>query len=249
MKKIAFIVWDYTVTGGIERVLTNLANELCDYKVPYKIDERVNRVYFATDEPMRGREVIKKGGKGVRRYIKDNEIDTVLLMGFQSSMPAIAMLKFRSRTRLIFCEHEALMSRWHEKKITLVRFISALLSKKTVTLTKATAEDYRKKFHLSEKKVTNIYNGINKTIEQNAADYNPDEKTILSLGRISPEKRYDILTEIAARVLPARPDWKWIIYGDGEGKAEYDGDSKARSYSRAIPILPKRFTGRAEYTR
>ena len=67
------------------------------------------------------------------------------------------------------------MSRWHEKKITLVRFISALLSKKTVTLTKATAEDYRKKFHLSEKKVTNIYNGINKTIEQNAADYNPDE--------------------------------------------------------------------------
>lgn len=70
----------------------------------------------------------------------------------------------------------------------------ALLSKKTVTLTKATAEAYRKKFHLSEKKVTNIYNGINKTIEQNAADYNPDEKTILSLGRISPEKRYDILT-------------------------------------------------------
>ncbi|MFQ8953504.1 MAG: hypothetical protein ACLR56_11165 [Oscillospiraceae bacterium] len=31
MKKIAFIVWNYTVTGGIERVLTNLANELCDY--------------------------------------------------------------------------------------------------------------------------------------------------------------------------------------------------------------------------
>ena len=74
MKKIAFIVWDYTVTGGIERVLTNLANELCDYydvhiisltksgdRVPYKIDERVNRVYFATDEPLRGREVIKKG--------------------------------------------------------------------------------------------------------------------------------------------------------------------------------------------
>lgn len=247
MKKIAFIVWDYTVTGGIERVLTNLANELCDYydvhiisltksgdRVPYKIDERVNRVYFATDEPLRGREVIKKGGKGVRRYIKDNGIDTVLLMGFQSSMPAIAMLKFRSRTRLIFCEHEALMSRWHEKKITLVRFISALFSKKTVTLTKATAEAYRKKFHLSEKKVTNIYNGINKTIEQNAAAYNPDEKTILSLGRISPEKRYDILTEIAARVLPTRPDWKWIIYGDGEGKAEYDGAVRQRGLENRV---------------
>ena len=95
MKKIAFIVWDYTVTGGIERVLTNLANELCDYydvhiisltksgdRVPYKIDERVNRVYFAADEPLRGREVIKKGGKGVRRYIKDNGIETVYLWAF-----------------------------------------------------------------------------------------------------------------------------------------------------------------------
>lgn len=111
MKKIAFIVWNYTVTGGIERVLTNLANELCDYydvhiisltksgdRVPYKIDERVNRVYFATDEPLRGREVIKKGGKGVRRYIKDNEIDTVLLYGlsvFNACLIAIAEIQVK----------------------------------------------------------------------------------------------------------------------------------------------------------
>lgn len=235
MKKIAFIAWDYTVTGGIERVLTNLANELCEYYdvhiisltksgsgVTYELDKRVNKVCFATEEALRGREVIKKGGNRVRHYIKENGIDAVLLMGFQASMPAIAMLKFRVNTQLIFCEHEALMSRWHEKKITLVRFISAVLSKKVVTLTRSTAQAYRQKFHLSEKKVTNIYNGINKTVEQNAMTYNPDEKTILSLGRISEEKGYDILINIASRVLPERPDWKWVIYGDGDGKADYE---------------------------
>lgn len=250
MKKIAFIAWDYTVTGGIERVLTTLANELCNYydvyiisltksgkDVPYKIDERVNKVYFAVSENLRGREVIKKGGNGVRRYIKDNGIDAVLLMGFQASMPAIAMLKFRSRVSLIFCEHEALMSRWHEKKVTFVRFLSAVLSKKVVTLTKATADAYRQKFHLPEKKVTDIFNGINRTIEQNAAAYNPDEKTILSLGRISEEKGYDILIDIASRVLPQRPDWKWVIFGDGENRTDYENAVKQRGLNGRVIFM------------
>ena len=31
MKKIAYIVWDYTVVGGISRVAATLANEMCDF--------------------------------------------------------------------------------------------------------------------------------------------------------------------------------------------------------------------------
>lgn len=260
MKRIAFIAWDYTVTGGIERVLTNLANELCGYYdvhiisltrsgsgVPYKLDKRVNKVCFATEEALRGREVIKKGGSKVRRYIKENGINAILLMGFQASMPAIAMLKFRANAKLIFCEHEALMSRWHEKKITFVRFVSAVLSKRVVTLTKSTAQAYRQKFHLSEKKVTNIYNGISKVIEQSSTAYGPDNKTILSLGRISPEKRYDILIEIASRVLPERPDWKWVVYGDGEGRPDCEKAVKQHGLENRVIFKGKTDTPETVY--
>ncbi len=68
-------------------------------------------------------------------------------------------------------------------------FLRFALKKDSPTLTKNRQRLTEKNF-IYRKKVTNIYNGINKTIEQNAADYNVPlkEDNTFTGTYISPEK-------------------------------------------------------------
>lgn len=228
MKKIAYIVWDYTVVGGISRVAATLANEMCDfYDVHiislvsanngrnYKLDDRIH-LYYLFEGDCRGRDLILKESHRLSSYLRKNKIDVAFLMGFQASLPALVMAKLFTRTKFVYCEHEALMPRWHEKKITAVRYLSAVLSKKTVTLTKSTRDAYIDHFHLPEKKVTNIYNCISRDVLEKKGTFNPNSKIIMSIGRFSEEKGFDILVDVAEPILKRNPDWTWDIYGIGE---------------------------------
>ncbi|PJM75199.1 glycosyl transferase family 1 [Bifidobacterium simiarum] len=49
--------------------------------------------------------------------------------------------------------------------------------------------------------------------------YDADSRIILSAGRLTAQKGFDLLVDVAARVLPARPDWRWMIAGEGEERA------------------------------
>ena len=39
---------------------------------------------------------------------------------------------------------------------------------------------------------------------------------IITVGRFSEEKGYDLLVEVARKVLPSHPDWEWHLYGMGD---------------------------------
>ncbi len=241
MKKIAFISWDMTILGGINQVVVTLANEFVKYYDVHiislirgnghaepQLDSRVHEIFFVQEKECRGREVVSGGREKLNSYLKKNEIDILFLMGFQVGLPTILMTG-RRRCKLVFCEHEALMSRWHERKITLVRFLAAFLSNKIVTLTEQNAIDYRKMFHFPTKKVAYIYNSINENVlKERHEQYDTTSKTILSVGRFSPEKQYNILLDVAQPVLNKHPDWKWVIYGTGEMFEEVENEIQVR---------------------
>lgn len=228
MKKIMLISWDMSVLGGINQVLVTLADHLytrydvtvvslvkSNKATPYKFLSPKIQVIYIMEKDCRGRDVILKGRSKLREVMKARKIEAALLMGFQVSLPVILMTMGR-KCKYIFCDHEALLSRWHEKKVTIVRYLTAVFSNKVVTLTQQNARDYVSKFKLTEKKVTYIYNSIDEKIIRNVGTYDPASKVILSVGRFSPEKGYDLLVDVAERVLKKNPDWKWYIYGDGE---------------------------------
>lgn len=228
MKKIAIVSWDMSILGGINQVIATLANGFCERyevyvislvkekeKTAYVFPENVHGVHYILERNARGREVMQEGKQKLKEFLHQEEISTVFLMGFQVSLPTILMAG-RGGIDYVFCDHEAFMSRWKERKITLVRFLSAILSKKVVTLTKSNAEDYRRQFHLPEKKVTYIYNSVSDKVMANREEYHADSKRILSVGRFSPEKGYDMLIEVAKDVFRDYPDWKWYLYGNGE---------------------------------
>ncbi len=41
---------------------------------------------------------------------------------------------------------------------------------------------------------------------------------ILSSGRLTYQKGFDLLVDVANKVLPGHPDWQWVILGEGEDR-------------------------------
>lgn len=227
MKKICFVNYDMTVTGGVEQVTTSLANAFCrDYEVfifgifgkggqvPYDLDSRI--CYHAElTEDCRIRERMKKVFKPLKMFIEKNQIDVVLLM---ENHPAIiaSPVRFFTKAKYVFCDHGALMNEWEKKDITAFRFWDALISHKVVTLTEQTRQDYIQKFHTNPKKIQSIYNWIPSEVIEERKPYAVESKKIVTVGRFSQEKGYDMLIEVARRVMPKHPDWQWDLYGTGE---------------------------------
>ena len=151
-KKIAIVVWDMSQTGGINQVAETMVNMLSgqysitvislvskNKSLAYLLDKE-SRYKCIIDKECRIRDVMLHGTRILRDYIKREKIQLAFLMGFQVAAPVSLML-LGVKCKLIMCEHEALMSRWEEKKVRYTRYLAAKRADKVVTLTKQTAED------------------------------------------------------------------------------------------------------------
>ena len=65
-------------------------------------------------------------------------------------------------------------------------------------------------------KLVRIYNPIENTQEK--IKYDVESKIIISAGRLTEQKGFDILIDVAYRVFDKHRDWKWIICGEGEDR-------------------------------
>lgn len=227
MKRICFVNYDMTVTGGVEQVTTSLANAFCndyevyifaifgkDGKVPYEWDERIH--YHAELKwDCRIRKRIQKCFKPFKKYIKENQIDLVFLMENHPAL-TVSPVRFFTKAKYVFCDHGALINEQEKKDITAFRFWASLISHKTVTLTEQNRQDYIRRFHMNPKKVQSIYNWIAPEVLECRGEYDHTSKKIITVGRFSEEKGYDMLVEVAKRVLTVHPDWEWHLYGTGD---------------------------------
>lgn len=226
MKKICFVDYDMAVTGGVEQVTASLANELCKkYEVyvysindtadiAYDLDKRIH-YYKGLKGATRLRQMIIPVFGAFCRFVKKEEIDLVIMMGHYSAL-IVSACRFFTKAKFIFCDHGALMNQWHEKDITLIRLWNSIMAHKVITLTEQTKADYIRKFHLKKLKVQCIYNWIDPQLLKVNRPYEPESKSILTVGRFGKEKGYDLLLEVAKKVLPEHEDWQWHLYGVGE---------------------------------
>lgn len=231
MKKIAILDYDMSIIGGVEKVACQLANEFTNYyevylisaiqekeEVPYNINKNVKYINILPtkdyQKSLRIREIIKLTRKKIKKTLKDNNIDVVLAMGTYSGIIA-SVSCLGLKTKLVFCDHGALVNEWTNKKITLARWVSSIFSNKIVVLTDRTLNDYIKKFKTSKKKITRIYNSIDDRIfEYVNKEYDLRSNKIITVGRIEQEKGFDMLVEIARELKLLNEDWQWDIYGE-----------------------------------
>ena len=226
MNNICFVLYDFSIVGGVERVVENLANKLTSYYKVHVVSlhgEKINpALRFHKDitittfnlKNARLRTQLIQSCFKLRKYFEEHHIRVAFLeapfVGFIGSP-----LGLFSKTKVVFCDHGALLNQYNDKTITMMRRIASILCDKIVVLTKRSKNDYQHYFHIRESKIVYIYNWVREAIIDENRIYNTKSRVILTVGRFTREKGYDLLIQVAQKILPLNPDWEWHIYGDG----------------------------------
>lgn len=228
MKNICFIDADLSILGGAEKVMLNISKELSknynvhlisiwskNENIPFKIPNSIHCMVLNKGSGRR-RDVYLKSFFKLIKYIKKEKIETVFLINTYSAS-FVSLLKKFLNVKFVFCDHGA-VSNELDKKFNMKHRNSA--SKKcdiTVTLTQRNIDDYKTIFKTPASKLVCIPNWISDdVIDVASSKYNIKSKKIITVGRFSKEKGYDMLIDIANEVLKKHPDWTWDIFGDGE---------------------------------
>ena len=226
MKKICFFSGDITRSGGTERVSTVIANQLVKNK---KFDicflslwENNDKLFYTLNDKIKRYTLFEKVTSGkriltyvhrLRKFVKGNNIDVLIDIDGILDLYSIPALR-GAKCKLISWEqfnyyynpdgpYRKITRKWAAKKADAI-----------VVLTDEDKQNYKKEVRIKGK-IIRIYNPM-ESFEDNNVGYNLDSKLIISAGRLTAQKGFDMLVDVADIVLKRNPDWKWIVCGEGE---------------------------------
>lgn len=226
MKRVCIVKYSMGAVDGAERVAINLANAFCSrYEVHvvsicsdtgrlfYPLNERVHFKNLL-NEKARIRKVFLPGARLLKRYINENQIDVAI--GIAASTNSFLILG-GGRAKTVFCEHLNIGNPYcNDFGQRAGRFLGAHFADKIITLTEQDKDDYIAKYHVPPARADFIYNWVEDSLLASSPSYCPDAKQIITVGRITQQKGYDLLVQIAEKVFSRNPDWQWHIYGGGD---------------------------------
>lgn len=228
MINVCFFSGDITRSGGTERVSTVLANELQkdnDLNVSFlSLWENHSESFYYIDESINRSVLFNKESTGfyrfisyvrrIRKFIKKNNIDVLIDIDGILDMYSIPAL-FKLKTKLISWEQFNFYNNPYVNYRKLTRKMAAKWADAIVVITKEDKGYYEENLIIRHT-IEQIYNPM--TIEISDDSYDLNSKTILSIGRMTEQKGFDMLPDISKGVFDKHPDWNWIIIGDGEDK-------------------------------
>lgn len=224
--RICILEGDMSRCGGTERMAAWLANALCPTHEVHMLSLRLEKgnVFYSlqpkvTHEavpPSPGKLGILKQIRWIHNYLKSNQIDRVVNVDMGMGFYGILAAKGTS-ARVITWEHGNYYNNWGSRLFPHLRRYAAKKSDAVVLLTEKDRQNYHQ----------NIKNHAPITVIGNPAvrhdhPYNLSSRTILSVGHLLENKGYHRVVEIGKKILPARPDWKWVICGEGPERARLE---------------------------
>lgn len=227
MKNICFFSGDITRSGGTERVGSVVANELvkneqfniCFLSLWekqessfYNIAKNIKR-YKLFEKEVSGKKILSYI-KRIRRFVKDKRIDILIDIDGILDLYSIPAL-WGTKVKLISWEqfnyyqnpdgnYRKITRKWAAKRVDAI-----------VVLTDEDKGYYEQELNIRGK-LQRIYNPIEQG--EQIKDYKAESKTIISAGRLTYQKGFDMLIDIAQKVFEKYSDWQWIICGDGEDR-------------------------------
>ena len=248
MLNICFLSGDMSRTGGTERVLSIIANELSKQKNKINIyilsiTNENNTSYFRLEKEIKNNRILKSKDvnfkkqyfqivKGIRHYIKENNIDILIDVEVIASLFSIPATRF-TKTKLISWEHFNFYEDNGSHLRIYARKLAARFSNCIITLTEHDKQNYLNNLDIKGK-VEYIYNPIE---EVDDMECNIKSKQIISVGRLTYQKGFDMLCDVAKVVLKDNKGWKWLILGDGEDKDKLR--SKIKEYGLENKLILK----------
>lgn len=218
---VFFLVFNITRSAGTERAVCNLANILSSsekYAVSvisiassggqayYPLNETVGIIHLGLDNTVKG--LFKKLSiyKAIERKMRQIVADGSVLIGTDVPYNAI-VARFR-QCHTIGCSHMGGKTRFNYRGF--LRFFTYRKLDRLVVLTEADKRNYR---HL--KRVVVIPNSLS-FASSKISDYT--NKNILAIGRLHPQKGFDMLIDVAAIVSKQNAGWTFTICGAGEAR-------------------------------
>lgn len=152
----------------------------------------------------------------IRRFITANKIDCVINvdvgMGFYGIIAARG-----TGAKVITWEHGNYFNNWGSRWFPYFRRFAARHSDAMVVLTERDKQNYMT--NISRCRPVTV---IGNPVEKHSFDYRSDSRIILSVGHLSPVKRFGLIPEVGRTVFARHPDWQWRICGEGPERAEIE---------------------------
>lgn len=223
-----FLIGKKTNIGGIPRVVSILSDNLLlipniEVHIVSYLDEKETgynwnkaiKFHSLISERQSMKTGIFKATIRLRKILDAENIDTLISCGSLFGPLGVLSTRF-IKTKLIYWDHSNYFENTsHKFKIQSKNF-TARFADAVVPLTKTDELNYKK--HTSAKKIVQIYNPIDTKLEGLKHNYDKDSKLIISVGRLSAQKNFLGLVEVAKSVFKKQPDLKWHIYGSGDEK-------------------------------
>ena len=245
MIRICFLLGGFT-GGGIGRVTSILGNELAqderfdihmltlfqtDDEPAYELSSVISTDSLLVQRLSMKRAILHGGVRRLRRYLKHNQIDILVACG-ALFFPIAALASKRTTAKCICWEHSNTANRSDHALQSLSRRVGALLADRVVTLTQEDRDAYVSSYWV--KNVVHIYNPIDRALEETQSEYQLRSTMILSAGRLTYQKNYEKLVEVAETVLPRNPQWTWHIFGEGSQRGSIQNMIDQRGLSSRV---------------
>lgn len=229
--KICFFSGDITRSGGTERVSTVIANGLVKYTqldISFlSLFEKSSEPFFSLDEKINRYRLYEEEVKGVKhfmgyiyrihRFVKEQKIQILIDIDGILDMYSIPAL-WKTKTKLVSWEQFNFYQNPYVNYRKFTRRWAAKSADAIVVLTKEDKGYYEKNLQIRGI-LKHIYNPIEVT-DKSAYDF--ESRVILSVGRLTEQKGFDMLVDVAKIVLEKHPEWKWKILGEGEDREKIE---------------------------
>ena len=228
MKNICFFSGDITNSGGTERVGTIIANELTkikDYKISFvSLTEKRKAPFFEISPKIKRYVLYEKTVRGIthivpicnrlKNVVKKNNIDILIDIDGILDMYSL-IVKLFTKVKVISWEHFNYYQHPTVDHRKYTRKLAGSFADAIVTLTNEDKGYYKENIKI-KCPIECIHNPV-MNLDKNY-EYDLDSKILLSVGRLTYQKGFDILLDVANIVLKKHLDWKWIILGEGEDR-------------------------------
>ncbi len=239
-KKICFVIPGFNDGGGTERVTSLIANQMAkrEYEVAvlslstgtnpvFEVEKGVKLLELGGEwislKDMKNLSKVKKIFALIKRVFAELKISRKLKKQLRALKPDVVIcsdiahyskvekarksLKFKAIAWEVF----NLNSR-QSYFINRSRKLAVKYASKIIVQGDADLADYQNKYEKATN-IMQIYNGVSMQIE-NVIDVN--NKVVITAGRLSKEKGYDMLIDIWQKVSDKAPEWQLNIFGDGD---------------------------------
>lgn len=247
--RICFLHAGFSIHGGIERVLSivvrhlskksnvdlyclslNKAEPLELYKLPSNV-----KFDYMFDEPVNMKRALLNGAVSkVVKYLKINQIDAIIACGV-IYYPLACIGGKLANVKTICWEHTNPASRNSFMFEGVSRRVGACFSNLNILISQEAKEYYCK--HYRKKNNIVIYNPVDDILYKNEKNYRSDARKLISVGRLTYEKNYQLLLNIAEKILFNCDGWTWHIYGDGEQKEELESLIVEKGLSECVFLM------------